>query len=84
MRAGVSIVDPSSTWIDVQVRLAEDVTLLPGSQLHGYRQVDELRQLGFYCVVRDTELGEQPLTVTDDFPYASDPSLWVQLELIAA
>lgn len=57
---------------------------IPGSQLHGYRQVDELRQLGFYCVVRDTELGEQPLTITDDFPYAWDPSLWVQLELIDA
>jgi hypothetical protein len=55
---------------------------IPDSQLYGYRQMDELRQLGFYCVVRDTELGEQPLTMTDDFPYAWDPSLWVRLELI--
>jgi len=57
-------------------------TWIPDSQLYGYRQVDELRQLGFYCVVRDTELGEQPLTLTDDFPFAWDPALWVQLELI--
>ena len=55
---------------------------IPGSQLYGYRQMDELRQLGFYSIVRDTQLGEQPLTLTDDFPFAWDPSLWVQLELI--
>ncbi|THJ67856.1 bifunctional UDP-N-acetylglucosamine diphosphorylase/glucosamine-1-phosphate N-acetyltransferase GlmU [Arthrobacter echini] len=35
MRAGVSITDPASTWIDVSVELDEDVTILPGTQLHG-------------------------------------------------
>lgn len=54
---------------------------IPESQLYGYRQMDELRQLGFYSLVRDTELGEQPLTITDEFPFAWDPSLWVNLEL---
>ena len=54
---------------------------IPESQLYGYREIDELRQLGFYCLVHDTELGEQPLTVTEEFPVAWDPSLWVQLEL---
>lgn len=54
---------------------------IPESQLYGFRQIDELRQLGFYCLVRDTELGEQPLTVTDEFPFAWDPSLWINLEL---
>lgn len=57
---------------------------IPSSQLYGYEQMDELRQLGFYCLVRDTELGDQPLTVTDDFPFSWDPSLWVNLELTDA
>ncbi|MGL4173906.1 MAG: bifunctional UDP-N-acetylglucosamine diphosphorylase/glucosamine-1-phosphate N-acetyltransferase GlmU [Actinomycetota bacterium] len=35
MRAGVSIVDPATTWVDVQVQLAPDVRILPGTQLHG-------------------------------------------------
>ena len=35
MRAGVTVVDPASTWVDVQVQLARDVRLLPGTQLHG-------------------------------------------------
>jgi bifunctional UDP-N-acetylglucosamine pyrophosphorylase/glucosamine-1-phosphate N-acetyltransferase len=33
MRSGVTIVDPATTWLDVDVQLAEDVTLLPGVQL---------------------------------------------------
>ena len=35
MRSGVTIVDPQNTWIDVTVRIENDVTLLPGVQLHG-------------------------------------------------
>ena len=34
MRSGVTVVDPASTWVDVDVDLAPDVTLLPGVQLH--------------------------------------------------
>jgi bifunctional UDP-N-acetylglucosamine pyrophosphorylase/glucosamine-1-phosphate N-acetyltransferase len=33
MRAGVTVVDPSTTWVDVDVRLAPDVTLMPGVML---------------------------------------------------
>ncbi len=35
MRAGVSIIDPATTWIDSTVTLDQDVTILPGTQLHG-------------------------------------------------
>lgn len=35
MRAGVSITDPTTTWIDATVELSADVTLLPGSALMG-------------------------------------------------
>ncbi len=58
MRAGVSIVDPSSTWIDVQVRLAEDVTLLPGSQLHGSTTVERDAVVGPDCTLTDVQIGE--------------------------
>jgi bifunctional UDP-N-acetylglucosamine pyrophosphorylase/glucosamine-1-phosphate N-acetyltransferase len=34
MRAGVTVVDPRTTWVDVDVRLAPDVTLRPGVSLH--------------------------------------------------
>ena len=35
MRAGVTVVDPQTTWLDAGVELAADVTLLPGTQLLG-------------------------------------------------
>lgn len=35
MRQGVTIIDPASTWIDVTVVLSQDVTIKPGTQLHG-------------------------------------------------
>ncbi|MDQ3762139.1 MAG: bifunctional UDP-N-acetylglucosamine diphosphorylase/glucosamine-1-phosphate N-acetyltransferase GlmU [Actinomycetota bacterium] len=34
MRAGVTIVDPASVWLDADVQLAFDVVLHPGVQLH--------------------------------------------------
>lgn len=41
MRAGVTVVDPASTWIDCDVHVAQDVTLLPGVQLTGTTSVGE-------------------------------------------
>jgi bifunctional UDP-N-acetylglucosamine pyrophosphorylase/glucosamine-1-phosphate N-acetyltransferase len=35
MREGVSIVDPATTWIDLSVEIAPDVTILPGTTLLG-------------------------------------------------
>lgn len=54
---------------------------IPSTQLYGFDEVSELRRIGFYCTVRDTELGDQTLSVSDDFPVAFDPSTWLQLEL---
>ncbi|MGH3811158.1 MAG: bifunctional UDP-N-acetylglucosamine diphosphorylase/glucosamine-1-phosphate N-acetyltransferase GlmU [Pseudonocardiaceae bacterium] len=34
MRAGVTVVDPGSVWLDADVQLAPDVVLHPGVQLH--------------------------------------------------
>ncbi len=35
MRAGVTIVDPATTWIDTQVSIGPDSTILPGTQILG-------------------------------------------------
>jgi bifunctional UDP-N-acetylglucosamine pyrophosphorylase/glucosamine-1-phosphate N-acetyltransferase len=41
MENGVTVMDPETTWIDADVVLAEDVTLLPGTQLLGATVVGE-------------------------------------------
>ena len=55
MRNGVTIVDPQNTWIDVTVTIENDVTLLPGVQLHGSTTVATgatvIRAHGFGAVI---------------------------------
>lgn len=57
MRAGVTIQDPASTWIDVTVQLAQDVTLLAGTHLKGSTVVHEGATVGPEVVLVDTEVG---------------------------
>ena len=57
MRAGVTIVDPATTWIDVTVTLEQDVTILPGVQLVGATTVAEDAVIGPDCTLKDVEVG---------------------------
>nr|WP_188522365.1 bifunctional UDP-N-acetylglucosamine diphosphorylase/glucosamine-1-phosphate N-acetyltransferase GlmU [Isoptericola cucumis] len=57
MRAGVTVVDPATTWVDVDVELAEDVTLLPGTQLQGATTVATGATVGPDTTLRDVEVG---------------------------
>jgi bifunctional UDP-N-acetylglucosamine pyrophosphorylase/glucosamine-1-phosphate N-acetyltransferase len=57
MRAGVTIVDPTSTWIDVTVSLQPDVTILPGVQLLGATSVAEDAVVGPDSTLKDVEVG---------------------------
>lgn len=54
---------------------------IPTAQMPGFDQIEEIGHLGFYVVVEDTELGQLPLSIGDDFPVAHDPSTWLQLNL---
>ncbi|MCK9794813.1 bifunctional UDP-N-acetylglucosamine diphosphorylase/glucosamine-1-phosphate N-acetyltransferase GlmU [Isoptericola sp. 4D.3] len=57
MQAGVTVVDPSTTWVDVDVELAADVTLLPGTQLHGATKVETGATIGPDTTLTDVEVG---------------------------
>lgn len=61
MLAGVTITDPATTWIDVDVTLEQDVTLLPGTQLHGTTHIAAGAVVGPDSTLRDTvvEAGAQ-------------------------
>jgi len=56
-RAGVTVLDPQTTWIDVQVRLAPDATVHPGCQLHGTTSVAAGAVVGPDTTLVDTEVG---------------------------
>lgn len=56
--AGVTITDPASTWIDIQVQLAPDVEIKPGTQLLGATVVETGAIIGPDTTLLDTEVGE--------------------------
>nr|WP_082227305.1 bifunctional UDP-N-acetylglucosamine diphosphorylase/glucosamine-1-phosphate N-acetyltransferase GlmU [Demequina rhizosphaerae] len=58
MRAGVTVVDPATTWIDADVVLEADATLLPGTQLHGATHVAARATVGPDTTLTDVEVGE--------------------------
>ena len=57
MRAGVTVVDPATTWIDVDVDLGQDVTIRPGVQLLGATSVAEDAVIGPDTTLTDCEVG---------------------------
>jgi bifunctional UDP-N-acetylglucosamine pyrophosphorylase/glucosamine-1-phosphate N-acetyltransferase len=57
MRDGVSVMDPATTWIDADVVLAPDVTILPGTQLLGATVVAEDAVIGPDSTLKDCEIG---------------------------
>jgi bifunctional UDP-N-acetylglucosamine pyrophosphorylase/glucosamine-1-phosphate N-acetyltransferase len=59
MQAGVTIVDPSATYIDVTVALAPDVTLFPGTILRGATTVGAGSEIGPSARLSDTRVGER-------------------------
>lgn len=58
MVAGVTVVDPATTWVDVDVELGQDVTLLPGTQLHGATSVATGAVIGPATTLRDVVVEE--------------------------
>lgn len=57
MAAGVTIVDPASTWVDVDVRLEPGARIAPNTQLEGRTTVAADATVGPGCLLRDTVVG---------------------------
>ncbi len=57
MADGVEIIDPATTWVDVTVELAADVSLKPGVQLHGETVVETGAVIGPDTTLTDVTVG---------------------------
>ncbi|MPY78010.1 MAG: bifunctional UDP-N-acetylglucosamine diphosphorylase/glucosamine-1-phosphate N-acetyltransferase GlmU [Actinophytocola sp.] len=55
-RAGVTVVDPASVWIDSDVELAHDVVIEPGVQLKAGTRVAESAIIGPDCTLSNIEV----------------------------
>jgi bifunctional UDP-N-acetylglucosamine pyrophosphorylase / glucosamine-1-phosphate N-acetyltransferase len=58
MHAGVTVVDPLATYVDVDVRLGQDVRLEPGTALRGATVVREGAVVGPHTSITDSQIGE--------------------------
>ena len=57
MRAGVTVVDPATTWVDAAVTLEPDATLWPNTDLHGSTHVAAGAHVGPDATLTDTRVG---------------------------
>jgi bifunctional UDP-N-acetylglucosamine pyrophosphorylase/glucosamine-1-phosphate N-acetyltransferase len=57
MRSGVSIVDPASVWIDLDVEIESDVRIEPGVAIRGNSKVETGAVIGPRSTLIDTEVG---------------------------
>ncbi len=57
MRAGVTIVDPETTWIDTGVEIGQDAVIRPGVQLYGRTVVGEDAVVGPDSTLTDVIVG---------------------------
>jgi bifunctional UDP-N-acetylglucosamine pyrophosphorylase/glucosamine-1-phosphate N-acetyltransferase len=63
MHAGVTIVDPQSTWVDVQVTFEPDAVIEPNTQLHGGTHIAAGARVGPNCTLTGTSVGEDAVVV---------------------
>jgi bifunctional UDP-N-acetylglucosamine pyrophosphorylase/glucosamine-1-phosphate N-acetyltransferase len=61
MLAGVTIVDPASTWIDAEVTLEPDAVIHPFTVIRGASKVAGRAEVGPHAVVVDSTVGEDAL-----------------------
>jgi bifunctional UDP-N-acetylglucosamine pyrophosphorylase / glucosamine-1-phosphate N-acetyltransferase len=58
MLAGVTIVDPGTTWVDADVEIAADARIEPGTSLRGTTAIGAGSVVGPLSTLIDTRLGE--------------------------
>jgi len=56
MLAGVTVIDPATTWVDVTVTFEQDAVVHPGTQLHGSTHLGEGAEVGPNSRLRDTRV----------------------------
>lgn len=58
-RAGVTVIDPTSTWIDVDVTVGRDTVIRPGTQLLGTTAIGARCEIGPDTTLTDVSVGDE-------------------------
>jgi bifunctional UDP-N-acetylglucosamine pyrophosphorylase/glucosamine-1-phosphate N-acetyltransferase len=63
MRAGVTVEDPGATWIDADVEIGADTTILPGTTLRGRSSIGGGSTIGPMTTLVDSRIGDRTLVI---------------------
>jgi len=63
LAAGVTLVDPETTWIDAEAEIGQDTVVWPGTHVLGATRIGRDCRIGPNAVLRDARLGDR-VTVT--------------------
>ncbi|QPK81662.1 NTP transferase domain-containing protein [Schaalia sp. ZJ405] len=74
MKAGVTIVDPSSTWIDVDVTIGADTTIWPGTTIRRGSVIGTGCEIGPAATIVSAQIGDN----------ATIPTAWVENVAVTA
>ena len=59
MLNGVSMMDPASTYIDVEAKIGRDTTIMPNTYIHGGTIIGEGNVIGPNTIIRDSRIGDR-------------------------
>ncbi|MGZ9234978.1 MAG: bifunctional UDP-N-acetylglucosamine diphosphorylase/glucosamine-1-phosphate N-acetyltransferase GlmU [Anaerolineales bacterium] len=59
MLNGVSMMDPMSTYIEMDVQIGKDTTIMPNTYIHGKSMIGEGNVIGPNTIIRDSKIGNR-------------------------
>lgn len=57
MLNGVTMIDPASTYIEVEVSIGRDTVIMPNTYLHGKTEIGEANVIGPNSIIHDSKIG---------------------------
>lgn len=70
MLAGVTMIDPDSTYIEPDVEIGMDTVIWPNTYLHGSTKIGEDCKIGPNAIVRDCQVGDRCKILASDMDRA--------------
>jgi bifunctional UDP-N-acetylglucosamine pyrophosphorylase/glucosamine-1-phosphate N-acetyltransferase len=70
MLAGVTLIDPATTYIDANVEIGQDTIIEPNTYLRGKTKIGARCRIGPNTIVRDSQIGDECEIVSSDITQA--------------